>query len=171
MVDEKLCMKFDMNTIQHLGVKLYSTLPPVLGELVSNSWDADAKNIIISLNDSESNNKNIVIKDDGRGMTFEDINSKFLMVGRNRREEETDVTEGGRKVIGRKGIGKLSIFGIAQEIIITTIKNGVKNKFKMNLPTILKSNEKYYPEHIVSNESTNKENGTIIKLGDRKSVV
>jgi len=31
-----------MNTIQHLGISMYSTLPPVIGEVVANAWDADA---------------------------------------------------------------------------------------------------------------------------------
>ena len=39
----KFTMEFELTTIEHLGVKLYSFLPPVIGELVSNAWDADAE--------------------------------------------------------------------------------------------------------------------------------
>ena len=42
-------MVFQPATIEHLGFKLYSNLPPVIGELVSNAWDADAKKVEISL--------------------------------------------------------------------------------------------------------------------------
>ena len=34
-------MRFDPNVITHLGIQMYSTLPPVIAELVSNSYDAD----------------------------------------------------------------------------------------------------------------------------------
>jgi len=163
-----LCMKFDMNTIQHLGVKLYSKLPPVLGELVANSYDADANNVTILLNDEDENPKGIIIKDDGNGLDFEEINSKFLMIGRNRRTSGHGQTPSGRKVIGKKGIGKLSIFGIADDIIITTIKEKIKNKFKMSLPKILSSENEYHPEHIVKNQKSEENNGTIIELSGFK---
>ena len=35
-------MDFDIATIEHLGLQMYSTLPPVIGELVANAWDANA---------------------------------------------------------------------------------------------------------------------------------
>ena len=42
-----LSLKFDPKTIEHLGVKMYSTLPPALAELISNSYDADAGQVSI----------------------------------------------------------------------------------------------------------------------------
>ena len=40
---EELVLKFEPKTIEHLGVKMYSTLPPALAELISNAYDADAR--------------------------------------------------------------------------------------------------------------------------------
>ena len=51
----KLEMTFDPNTIEHLGIRMYSTLPPVLAELIANGYDADAKNIEIGLIDDQLN--------------------------------------------------------------------------------------------------------------------
>ena len=31
-------MRFDVGTIKHLGLQMYSTLPPVIGELVADGW-------------------------------------------------------------------------------------------------------------------------------------
>ena len=42
-------IKFDKNTIDHLGIKLYSSFPPVIAELISNSYDADAENVEIRI--------------------------------------------------------------------------------------------------------------------------
>jgi len=110
MSDENLIMKFDPQTIEHLGIQMYYTLPPVISELVSNSYDADATEVTVLFNDQGS--KQIVVQDNGHGMTFDDINSKFLKIGRNRREKtKSQKSESqNRYVIGKKGIGKLSFF-------------------------------------------------------------
>ena len=46
---QDLEMSFDPNTIEHLGVRMYSTLPPVLTELIANAYDADAETVKIIL--------------------------------------------------------------------------------------------------------------------------
>ena len=97
----ELEITFDINTIDHLGVKLYSTIPPMIAELVSNAWDADAKNVYIEFTDGDE--KAITVRDDGIGMSFDDLNNQFLKIGRNRRvEKRDDTTAGGRKILGKK---------------------------------------------------------------------
>lgn len=56
-MNNELEMKFDPNVISHLGVQMYSTLPPVISELISNAYDAEAENVKISLFDIESEKK------------------------------------------------------------------------------------------------------------------
>ena len=135
-------MKFDIGTIKHLGLQMYSTLPPVIGELVANAWDANATKVEIIIPEEQINEQTseIIISDDGIGMSDEDIRNKYLIIGRDRRaDEKTDVTPGknGRKVMGRKGIGKFSAFGIAKEIDIESVKNGETNHFLMNYDNLL----------------------------------
>ena len=141
---QKLVMEFDPNTIEHLGIQMYSTLPPVIAELVANSYDAEASSVEIFLYDNLES-KRIIIKDSGHGMTFDEINSRFLKIGKNRRVDASNQTNGIQKsdndkryVIGRKGLGKLSFFGIAEEAKITTDKNGFKTIFKMDIDKIRK---------------------------------
>ena len=38
---ESFEMRFDPKTIEHLGVRMYSTLPPALAEMISTAYDAD----------------------------------------------------------------------------------------------------------------------------------
>jgi hypothetical protein len=163
---KNLVMEFDMNTIQHLGISMYSKLPPVIAEIIANSFDAEAKKVRIELYDVKPEEKYIRISDDGNGMEFTEINEKYLKIGRNRRtEEQTDVTlKLKRKIIGRKGIGKLSIFGIAEEVTIETVSNGRKNKFFMSLDGIKKSSNKYFPDQLIKNSNTSDRNGTCIEL-------
>ena len=163
----ELIMEFDPNTIEHLGINQYSTLPPVIAELVSNSYDAEAENVIISLKDI--NDKEIVVSDDGHGMTFDQINDKFLRIGRNRRaEKDSQTSESGKRlVIGKKGIGKLSFFGIASQIVVETHRNYKKNVFLMDLEELKAAGnrkENYKPEVVSLNEASEQKQGTKISL-------
>ena len=163
---EELVMSFDPKTIQHLGIRMYSTLPPVIAELIANSHDADAENVIIILSDIDTK-KEITIEDNGIGMSFTEINSKFLRIGRNRRYEEgIQKTSKGRKIIGKKGLGKLSFFGIAHEIEISTKKGGKKNAFIMRWADIKNSNKlEYHPNILIKDETCPEEDhGTKIIL-------
>jgi hypothetical protein len=114
-----LTLNIDQNVLNHLGIGLYSSAPAVLTELVANAWDAEATEVHIDLNHAE---KTIVIKDNGHGMNAQSIQSKFLTVGYARREKEmTDKSQNGkRRVMGRKGIGKLSMFSLANRIDVFT---------------------------------------------------
>ena len=117
-------MKFDIGTIKHLGLQMYSTLPPVIGELVANAWDANATRVDITIPEGpiDPERSEIIITDNGIGMSDKDVREKYLIIGRDRRRgqragERLDVTPkpDERKIMGRKGIGKFSAFGIAKE--------------------------------------------------------
>ena len=165
----ELHLRFAPNTIEHLGVKMYSSVPPVVAELLANSYDADATEVRISLYDIGE--KKIIVSDNGHGMAFDELEEKFLTIGRNRRVQNgTDKSPSGRKVIGKKGLGKLSFFGIAHEIEVTTVKNRRKNAFLMEWDVITKKESEeggiasYSPKILKLNEPTQEDSGTIITL-------
>ena len=166
-MSEKLKLKVQLSIIEDLGIKLYGNLGPVLSELISNSWDADAKHVSITLPEEKITPKStITITDDGHGLSYDDIQSKYLMIGRKRRVDG-EITKKGRKVIGSKGIGKLSVFGVANVVEIETVSNKKITTFKMNLNDILKAarnNKIYYPRITINKKQTSKNNGTIVKL-------
>ena len=161
-------IKFDKNTIDHLGIKLYSSFPPVIAELISNSYDADAENVEIKINYDE---KVVTVTDDGTGMNHDELNQNFLVIGRNRRKAEgTGVSKlKKRKVTGKKGLGKLAVFGIAKTIEVYSIKDGVKNAFSINYDEMKAENEsEYKPKVIYENEKTNERSGTVLKIKEIK---
>ncbi|MDE3225150.1 MAG: ATP-binding protein, partial [Nitrospirota bacterium] len=86
-------MEFDPGTIKHLGLQMYSTLPPVIGELVSNAWDADATRVDIVIPTTLlTDQSEITVADDGFGMSDQTVRDAYLIVGRDRRkEEQTDI--------------------------------------------------------------------------------
>lgn len=106
-----------LSILNHLGRNLYRSFITVLGEAISNSWDADAKNVKINI-DRDANL--LIIKDDGDGMSEDDFQNKFLKIGYSKRKNNISSTSSGRPFIGRKGIGKLALLSCAKRITILT---------------------------------------------------
>ena len=111
MTESPYEMRLSLNVLEHLGINLYSNVPSVLSEVVANSWDADATRVTIAFDKCADR---IIIQDDGTGMTEAEVNARFLTVGYRRRDKQPGQTAKGRAPMGRKGIGKLSLFSIAE---------------------------------------------------------
>lgn len=164
----KLELKYDPHTIEHLGIKMYSQLPYALAELVANAYDAGAERVDIKLYDKEINNKRIIVSDNGYGMSFEEVRDNFLVIGRRRRDEDEDRNNSkGRKITGKKGIGKLALFGIGKTISISTTKENeyTITRFSLDWDSILQeSSGKYFPKNKVVNKENLFQHGTTIEL-------
>ena len=161
-----LRLRFNRKIINHLGLSLYKSLPPVISELISNAYDADAENVKVFI---DSKNSAIVIEDDGLGMTFQEIDDQYLDIGRNRREEENGDLSPKKKrfVTGKKGLGKLAAFGVANVIIVSSVKDGRKNTFRMNykdIRSVTDDKEGYPPDIIDDNQPTDDPSGTRIEI-------
>lgn len=146
-------MTIDLNVLDHLGINLYSNVAAVLTEIVANAWDADAQTVKI---DYDSSKQQITISDDGIGMTVADMNAKFLKVGYRRRITEKTTTSLGRHVMGRKGLGKLSLFSIADDVRVESIKDGERHGLTMNVSKIREAidgkDSRYVPDPIPAPE-------------------
>lgn len=123
MADERqFTFEISLSILNHLGRNLYRSFITVLGEAVSNSWDADAENVWIYI-DRDKNC--LVIKDDGDGMSADDFQKKFLKIGYTKRKDGETKSVKKRPYIGRKGIGKLALLSCADKIsVISKKENG-----------------------------------------------
>ena len=127
-------MRISRLTVDKLGVKLYDKVSAVIAELIANSYDADAKEVTVSApmgqylaskagGSLSDKGLTIEVVDDGTGMTPDQMQQFFLVVGAERR---TDSRRGStsphytRKVMGRKGVGKLAPFGICKIIEVVS---------------------------------------------------
>lgn len=123
-------LKVNLQVLEHLGMNLYSNVPAVLAEIVANAWDADAQNVWIHL-DREGGS--ITIEDDGIGMNRDDVIDHFLKIGFRRRDVMGETTVRlRRKPMGRKGIGKLSSFSIANTVNVYTKKDNECTAFRLD---------------------------------------
>jgi hypothetical protein len=166
-------MTLSLNVLNHLGINLYSNVPAVLSEVVANAWDADAEVVRITIDKAT---KTISITDDGHGMNRADINDKFLMVGYRRRDAEGGSTtpKFKRAVMGRKGIGKLSLFSIANEIRVFSLKDGQRSGFSMKVAdikrTISRGEATYHPEELQAVPKDLKKGTRILLTGLKKTI-
>lgn len=170
--DDKYRMTVDLNVLDHLGINLYSNIAAVLTEAVANAWDADAELVKIRI---DPDAKFISIEDDGVGMSLEDMNEKYLRVGYRRRDQDQltgRFTEKRRPVMGRKGLGKLSLFSIANTIEVHSVKDGHVHGFRMTVDGIhesLRKGEPFYsPSPLPPEKLQGTEKGTTILLRDIK---
>lgn len=155
----KYTMTISRLTVDKLGVKLYDKVSAVIAELVANSYDADAteveikapmEQLLATKQGTQIQDKGYVIEisDNGIGMTPEEVNEFYLRVGAERRSDPRrgDLSKKfKRKVMGRKGVGKLAPFGIAQKIeILTSGGNLTEGKNEQG-----KSTKGYLTAHLI----------------------
>lgn len=171
---DNFTFNISLSVLNHLGRNLYRNFITVLGEAISNSWDADAKNVWIYVNREKNY---LIIRDDGEGMTSEDFQNKFLKIGYSKRKEGVDRTNLQRPYIGRKGIGKLALLSCAKRIhILSKTKNteligGVIDNSDLSTAINDDLTPQQYPLESVDTEffgehPDNMERGTIIYFED-----
>lgn len=154
-----LLLRYSNNVVEHLGLKLYQNKPTrVIAELVANSWDADAQSVHVNLSFG-AEERWVAVLDDGNGMTRHELATSYLIIGRARRANALDRSRGDRRLMGRKGIGKLAAFGIARtvQVITCAIQEGkpTVHWLRFELEALLARGDgevSYKPELIVEGE-------------------
>ena len=119
-----------------LSGRIYRTLSIALKELVSNAWDADAKNVQILIHEDK---KQIAIIDDGKGMTRDELEN-YVNIAISKKSNQTTSQEG-RPIIGNYGIGVLSTLPFCKKV---TVQTTVKDSDEINFISI--SSEKWIDE-------------------------
>ena len=167
-------MKFAGGLVQHLGLQMYGGAVPAIAELIANAWDADAPvvDVTVPLDQAITDELEIRVVDTGNGMTFDEVDNAYLWVGRSKRKVTGALSSGGRPVLGRKGIGKLAGFGIAQEVEVWTVSRGHLTAFSMRYDDITRHGEaamaELYEPTILHDRSVTKrdpiQKGTLVVL-------
>lgn len=145
----------------------YRSVEEAVKELIDNSYDADAENVVIIIPENIEANPKIIIEDDGSGMKENEIRSEYLNIANSRISRKGELSfKKGRKVKGRKGIGKFAGLMVADFMTIETYSSGIKTTLKINKNDLAKSNydlEKV-PLPISVEKCDDNKHGTIITL-------
>ncbi len=177
-------MTISRTTIDKLGIKLYDKVSAVVAELIANAYDADATEVTVTLPLGEWLAKReggeivdlgfkIVVEDNGHGIPPGDVNRYYLKVGLDRRTRGMGPLSPkyGRKVLGRKGVGKLAPFGICRQIEILSSgankdpRGYLSSHFFLDYSKILKDTDQaYYPKVGPMDGQYSKKAGTKVML-------
>lgn len=154
-------------------------------ELVKNSYDAHATKVEISFENIYSENAKIIIKDNGKGMNYDDLINKWLFVAYSAKKEGTeedsydyrDKIKVKRAYAGAKGIGRFSCDRLGGELYLETIKDEKNPKVETLLTEWDKFEGNLKEEFVnisVLHETIPKSNyglehGTVLEISNLKS--
>lgn len=168
MARDALKLTFDPLTIEHLGSNMYSRLPNAVAELVANAYDADATTVDVRIEQGDGGQM-VKVSDNGHGMSWEDLADKYLRIGRNRREETVSVmSEGGRRrVSGKKGLGKLALFGIGGCVSVQTTRRGSSEASVVTLDwdELKRTHDREYKPRARTDSCDAMQHGTAVSVG------
>lgn len=170
---QPLVLKFGGSLVEQLGAQLYPRVTASVAELVSNAWDADARNVWITMpfGDKWRSDAAIEVLDDGHGMRRQHAANRYLVVGRNRRKlDGSEKSLSGRPLHGRKGIGKLAAFGTAGYLECVTAHEGEVTAFGIDYQRLREHDptEDYEVESVTDREPlVNPDTGDVLPSGTR----
>jgi len=117
-----------LRILSELSRGTYVSYSRAIKELLSNAWDALATEVQIKISEDLSE---ITILDDGVGMSEQDIRERFLRIGGSKTAGEP--VRNGRRMIGHKGIGALSVINICREVRVLTTQQGSNERMEVSL--------------------------------------
>lgn len=128
---KKLRFRTNSRHISQLGRELVTDFVTALVELIKNSYDADAFGVKIILDKPNTPESKIILIDTGSGMTQEDFENKWMVIGTNNKVTEPFSAKG-RKKAGKKGIGRFSVERIAEKVSIYSFTD-TEQPYKVNI--------------------------------------
>lgn len=109
--------RFSTRILARLGEELNQGADQSILELVKNSYDADAKNCVIEIEQAAKEGGTIKISDDGVGMTASVIRDNWLVLGSSSKSSGA-LTKLGRTPAGSKGLGRLAALRMGKEVLL-----------------------------------------------------
>lgn len=134
VLERKLTFKFSGKMARLLGRESVSSDVAALFELVKNTYDADATKVEIRFENfsNATEEPTISVIDNGDGMTFDEIEKNWMIIGtyskdRNQRSRK------GRRVVGNKGIGRFSTEKLAQSMLLISRSSNSSEEIRLQI--------------------------------------
>ena len=119
-----LNFNFDISAFRLIGRELITDKITAVFELVKNSYDANAEKVEIEFHNVQSediNTRKIIIRDDGKGMSFSDVKNKWMVIGTdNKRTVTVSDAPYNRRLVGKKGIGRFAVDKLGDTLVLKT---------------------------------------------------
>jgi signal transduction histidine kinase len=101
-------LRFAPTILARLGEELIPHADQGILELVRNAYDADAPSCKITLTGTLEPGGDLVVSDQGDGMTPKEISDGWLVLGRSIKNPDRRTERYGRLPVGEKGLGRLA---------------------------------------------------------------
>ena len=127
-------LRVGVSLVKQLSDTLYNHKFMVIEELIANAYDAWATEVSVTVSHEE-----IVVQDNGEAMTPEEL-TRFFYISHTEKTRQKIKVKGKleRKLLGKFGIAKLSIYQVAEAFEITSWKNGVEAHAEFNFKDLEK---------------------------------
>jgi vacuolar-type H+-ATPase subunit H len=114
-------IKVASRIVDYLSSGLYSSPAACLKELINNAYDADASEVVVSVNPDAFR---IIIEDNGIGMDKDEFEKHFQRISESHKRDTGEKTEAGRLKIGKIGIGFIAANELCERMEIFSTKAG-----------------------------------------------
>jgi signal transduction histidine kinase len=119
LAQKELSFSISARTALLLGRESISSPVVAVLELVKNAYDADAKSVTVRFRKASAPEGTIEILDDGHGMSWEDVETKWMVIGTDNKQREP-ISPKKRVKVGEKGIGRFALDSLASQVILET---------------------------------------------------
>jgi hypothetical protein len=117
-LNEQIFFDSDGNLFKHIGRNQIDSEIIALIEIVKNSYDADATEVLITFDNTGKHNGEIIVTDNGHGMTYKQFKEFWMCPGTGHKEKERTSPLFCRTMLGRKGMGRFGTDKIGAKVVV-----------------------------------------------------
>lgn len=119
--EDEVYFNIDSRLLLQLGEKLVTNRAVALAELVKNSYDADATNVLVSLENIKNPGGTIKVKDNGSGMALSTFKQTWMRIATIDKDKNPISKKYKRQKAGEKGIGRFACRRLSKRLEIKSV--------------------------------------------------
>ena len=132
MKEETVKFKVSARVAELLGEQSVSDVIVAVTELVKNGYDADANHVKVSFQLNDENNLQLIIEDNGHGMTYDDLTQKWMVIGTDDKIIKK-FSYSGRRKVGEKGIGRFAVQRLGENLEMILKPKNTEDEFHLKI--------------------------------------
>jgi signal transduction histidine kinase len=158
-----------------LGGELIRDDVMALIEIVKNSHDADASAVRVFFDDVMTAEGEIVISDDGTGMTIEQLLNHWMQPAGSSKKLNGRRSPGGRRYLGEKGVGRFAVDRLGRHCEVISRAKGAETEVVANFDWDAFDSDDAFLSDIKMSWRTQKartltKHGTILRIGGIRQI-
>jgi hypothetical protein len=156
--------------VSRLGDELIKDPQTAFFELIKNSYDADATEVQVVFRKTSSQEDTIVIRDNGTGMSLEDLRTKWARAASENKVRQPYTQRFNRRMLGAKGIGRFSVAKLGAKVKVITRTEGQRDQLVFSIDFREFTDDKDFHEmkipYTLGTPRTGLARGTTLEISD-----